>query len=548
MTAPEPRSSSFRARAWRWTTTPWRRFQERTSVQLIASYVAVVLLVIVLFEVTVMVSLLWDPAASPFLPQQTLVDPYLGERAGAYVQWLDPDTVADVATNRTPTRDQVDALSRRLDMIASGQVPGFAGLTPLSDGDDTTLVAITDPSGTVVAGSSHAPLPRQSIDDLPSDLLIDVATRNRLLAGAVDTRWNALYSLSAADGHTAVAHPIITDNGDWVGTLIMQGGAATSPAVGTRGEIFQEVSLTFLQSLWIFAIPAVIVAVPFGVWRTRSVTRRLQRLAGAAEAMAAGNLRTRVRIHRRDEIGRLAESFNAMAEHIDQYDQSRRAFVSNISHELRTPASIIIGTAERLQQQPEGQQAEVAEALRVIQHEGDMLVRLTDDLFTIARLEEHNLRITRRPVSLQAVVQEVVDGVAPTAWSDRKISVENLVSPDLPLVSADPQRLRQIVSNLIYNALRHTPEGGLVVAQAQEIGDGRIDVALSDTGLGMDAQTRASVFDRYYQSERNRRHGEGSGLGLSVVQQLVEAHGGGITVESQPGAGTTFRFTLPIAD
>lgn len=547
MIAPEPPTGTFRARVKRGLSTPWRHFQERTSVQLIASYVAVVLLVIVLFEVTVMVSLLWDPGSSPFVPEQTLADPYLGERAGAYVQWLDPDAVATVASDRTPTRDQVDALSNRLDVIASGRVPGFAGLTPLSEGNDSTLVVITDPSGMVVAGSHNAPSPRQTIDDLPSDLLIDIATRNRLLAGAVDSRWNALYSLGAADGHTAVAHPIITDDGSWVGTLILQGDAASSPATGTRGEIFQDVSLTFLQSLWIFAIPAVIVAVPFGVWRTRSVTRRLQRLAGAAEAMAAGNLHTRVRIQRRDEIGRLAESFNAMAEHIDQYDQSRRAFVSNISHELRTPASIIIGTAERLQQRPEALQPEIGEALRLIQHEGDMLVRLTDDLFTIARLEEHNLRIVRQPVPLRDVVQEVVAAVAPTAWSDRKISVENLVSTELPRVSADPQRLRQIVSNLVYNALRHTPEGGLVVVQAHPTGDGLIEVALSDTGLGMDAETRASVFDRYYQSERNRRHGEGSGLGLSVVQQLVQAQGGEITVESEPGKGTTFRFTLPIA-
>lgn len=548
MTASEPREASFRARAGRWFSTPWRLFQERTSVQLIASYVAVALLVIVLFEVTVMVSLLREPATSPFLPQQTLADPYLGERAGAYVQWLDPEAVAAVATDRTPTRDQVDALSRRLDMIASGQVPGFVGLTPLAEGNDSTLVVITDPSGVVVAGSHNALSPRQTIDDLPSDLLIAIATRNRLLAGAVDSRWNALYSLGAAEGHTAVAHPIITGNGAWVGTLVMQGAAASSPVTGTRSEIFQDVSLTFLQSLWIFAIPAVIVAVPFGVWRARSITRRLQRLAGAAEAMAAGNLHTRVRINRRDEIGRLAESFNAMAEHIDQYDQSRRAFVSNISHELRTPASIIIGTAERLQQQPEGQQPDVADALGVIQHEGDMLVRLTDDLFTIARLEEHNLRIVRKSVPLCDVVQEVVAAVAPTAWSDRKISVENLVPADLPPVSADPQRLRQILSNLIYNALRHTPEGGLVVARAHKTGDGMVEVAVSDTGLGMDAETRASVFDRYYQAERNRRHGEGSGLGLSIVQQLVEAHGGEITVESQPGNGTTFRFTLPIVD
>lgn len=547
MGAAESPPRSFRHRLASWLATPWRLFQERTSVQLIASYVAVVLLVILLFEVTVMVSLLWQPESNIFVPEETLVDPYLGERAGAYVQWLEPDSIAEIAIDGTPTRDDVEALSDRLDQVASGQVPGFAGLTPISEGDETTFVVITNPSGMVVAASHNSLLPRQTIDDLPSETLIETATRNRLLEGEVDREWNALYSLGAADGHTAVAHPIITDDGTWVGTLIMQGDATILQNSGTRSEMFQNISLMFLQSLWIFAIPAVIVAVPFGVWRTRSLTRRLQRLAGAAEAMAAGNLRTRVRIQRRDEIGRLAESFNAMAEHIDEYDRNRRAFVSNISHELRTPASIIIGTAERMQLTPEGQVPEVADALRIIHHEGDMLVRLTDDLFTIARLEEHNLRIVRRPVAVRDIANEVVAAVAPTAWTDRKISVENLVSPDLPQAFADPQRLRQIISNLVYNALRHTPEGGLVVVQATEPGGGVVDVAISDTGLGMDPVTRASVFDRYYQSERNRRHGEGSGLGLSVVQQLVQAHGGEIVVESEPNRGTTFRFTIPIA-
>jgi two-component system, OmpR family, sensor histidine kinase BaeS len=547
MSSPETAAGTFRERVTSWVTTPWRLFEERTGVQLVASYVAVVLLVIVLFEITVMVSLLWSPGATPFGADDSLIDPYLGERAGAYVQWLDPDEINAVVNGPPPTRAEIEALGGRLDMVASGRVPGFSGLTPISTGDETTLVLVTDTSGIVVAASHNALLPRQSINDLPSETLIATARRNLALAGEVDTQWNALYSLGASEGHTAVAHPIITDSGDWVGTLIMQGDAASAGIAGPRTEVFRNISLMFLQSLWIFAIPAVIVAVPFGIWRTRSLTRRLQRLAGAAEAMAAGNLHTRVRIQRRDEIGRLAESFNAMAEHIDQYDQSRRAFISNISHELRTPVSIIKGTAERLQLGPHGQDPEIAEALSVIQHEGDMLVRLTDDLFTLARLEEHNLRLLRRPVTLHTVTEDVVSGVAPIAWSERKVSVENLVSAELPAVYADAQRLRQIVSNLIYNALRHTPEGGLVVIQAKRAGGGVLEVMISDTGLGMDEETQANVFDRYYQAEQSRRHGEGSGLGLSVVQQLVNAHGGEIVVESQVNKGTTFRFTMPIA-
>lgn len=547
MAAPEPAPRSLRDRIVHRVTAPWRLFQSRTSFQLIASYVAVVMLVILLFEITVMVSLLWQPEPALIGSDDGLIDPYLGERAGAYVQWLDPDLIADIMDDEPPSRERIDALGDRLDLIVTGQVPGFAGLTPISSGDESTIAVITDPSGTVVASSGGMLSPRQTIEDLPNQTLVDTATRNRLLAGAIDGEWNALYSLEVADGHTAVAHPIITGDGDWIGTLTMQGGALSPQFSGTRGDVFRNISLTFLQSLWIFAIPAIIVAIPFGVWRTRSLTRRLQRLAAAAEAMASGNLHTRVRIMRRDEIGRLAESFNAMAEHIDTYDQGRRAFISNISHELRTPVSIIKGTAERVQHRPAGQDPEMAEALQIIHHEGDMLVRLTDDLFTLARLEEHNLRLVRGPVRVHEVAHDVLSGVSHLAWTERKISVENLVSDDLPPVFADAQRLRQIISNLVYNALRHTPEGGLVVVQARRSEGGMIEVSISDTGLGMDAETSANVFGRYYQSERNRRHGEGSGLGLSVVQQLVYAHGGEIAVESEPGQGTTFRFTLPIS-
>lgn len=547
MVTPEPPPRSFWGRIDYWVTTPWRLFQARTSFQLIASYVAVVLLVILLFQVTVMVSLLWQPETAFFGSEDGLIDPYLGERAGAYVQWLDPDDIADVIDDTPPSPERIRDLSERLDRIVTGQVPGFAGLTPVSTGSDSTYAIITDPSGKVVAASGNSLAPRQTIDDLPNQTLVDTATRNRLLAGEVDRDWNALYSLEVADSHTAVAHPIITDDGSWVGTLTMQGGALSPELSGTRGDFLRNMSLAFLQSLWIFAIPAVIVAIPFGVWRTRSLTRRLQRLAGAAEAMANGNLHTRVRIQRRDEIGRLAESFNAMAEHIDTYDQNRRAFISNISHELRTPVSIIMGTAERVQLGPHGDTPEVSDALQIIQHEGDMLVRLTDDLFTLARLEEHNLRLVRKPISVHAVTQEILSAVGHIAWTERKITVENLVSPELPPVYADAQRLRQIISNLVYNALRHTPEGGLVVVQAQRSAGGMVEVSISDTGLGMDPKTSANVFNRYYQSERNRRHGEGSGLGLSVVQQLVNTHGGEITVESVLNQGTTFRFTLPIA-
>jgi signal transduction histidine kinase len=249
-------------------------------------------------------------------------------------------------------------------------------------------------------------------------------------------------------------------------------------------------------------------------------------------------------VSRKDEIGRLAESFNDMAAQIDQNDRARRAFISNVSHELRTPVSIIQGTTERLLSYPGSPSPEMDRGLQVIHHEGQMLIRLVEDLFTIARIEEHNLRLVRSPLDMSSVANEVVEGVRDLAWTQQKVSVETLVSPDLPQVLADRDRVRQIINNLVYNALRHTPEGGLVIIQARARSP-FVEVEVSDTGIGIEPEKLETIFSRYYQTEQTRRSGEGSGLGLGIVQQLVKAHGGEISVRSKIGQGTTFCFTLP---
>ncbi|HVL22750.1 MAG TPA: HAMP domain-containing sensor histidine kinase [Thermomicrobiales bacterium] len=541
--ATAPSSPSPLSRLGRWLRLPWRLFQERTSVQLITSYVAVVLVVILLFEITIIVSLLWSPAGQLIGTEQAAVDPYLGERASAYVQWVEPDRIENVVQNDGRGNDDLD---RRLRQIVTGNVPGIEGISPLPRSNGEANAAVADTSGTIIGTSGDWIARGQTIADLPTASSRVAAARNLALGGAVDPRWNALYSMEISDGVTTATHPIITSDGTWAGVFILQGGSISDAFGRSRGDMLRELSLAFLQSLWIFSIPALIVAIPFGIWRARSMSRRLQRLAGAAESMAAGNLRTRVRVTRMDEIGRLAEGFNHMAARIDQNDRARRAFISNVSHELRTPVSIIQGTTERMMIHPEAPISSIEESLHVIQHEGNMLVRLIDDLFTMARIEEHTLRLVREPIQIADVIGEAVSGMRDLAWSQQKVSVESLVAPELPLVSADRQRVRQIINNLLYNALRHTPEGGLVIIQAQAQA-AAVEVSITDTGIGIPAEELDSVFRRYYQAEQSQRATEGSGLGLSIVQQLVEAHGGEISVDSEVGQGTTFRFTLPRA-
>jgi signal transduction histidine kinase len=174
------------------------------------------------------------------------------------------------------------------------------------------------------------------------------------------------------------------------------------------------------------------------------------------------------------------------------------------------------------------------------------LSRLIDDLFTMARIEETTLPLETATIHVNEIAADVVDGIRSVAWEQQRVSVESLVSPDLPPVTADRTRLRQILGNLLYNALRHTPEGGLIVVGAER-DDEMLAITVSDTGVGISADELERVFDRFYQVEREGRHASGSGLGLSIVKQLVEAQGGTISAESIAGQGTTFRFTLPLA-
>lgn len=540
-----PPSLGLGTRLKTWLTLPWRLFQERTSAQLIAGYVAVVLLVILLFEFTVVVAILWSPTSGMLSTGRYMADPFLGERSSAVVQWLGPDRIQrgmgdDAAGNLIRTE-----LDRRLQQVTDGTVPGLEVLTPSTGTAEGISAAIVDRSGTIIASSGSWIEPGDTVDDLPSATQREVARHGLALAGAPDAATGANYSLKSDGTVTVSSYPIRTSDGAWVGSLLIQGGSVADQLGSSRQEIIRELMLGFLQSLWIFAIPALIVAIPFGFWRARGMSRRLKRLAEAAEAMAGGNLRTRVRVTRKDEIGRLAESFNDMAEQIDRNDRARRAFISNISHELRTPVAIIQGTSERLLTRTTPP-PEAIEGLTVIQHEGQMLVRLIDDLFAIARIEEHNLRLDPAPVKVTEVAAEVLASVRELAWTQHKISVENLVSADLPPVFADRDRLRQIMSNLVYNALRHTPEGGLIILQARESGD-QVTVEVSDTGMGIAPDQLELIFTRYGQSEQTRRRGGGSGLGLAIVAQLVKAHGGDISVSSTVGQGTTFRFTLPKA-
>jgi signal transduction histidine kinase len=264
--------------------------------------------------------------------------------------------------------------------------------------------------------------------------------------------------------------------------------------------------------------------------------------------MGDGDLSRRVEVRGHDEVARVSERFNDMVDRLQTTDQARKSFVANVSHELRTPVAIIQGNLERLIADgvSNDDTPEQRRTLDMLHRETLTLSRLIDDLFTMARIEETTLPLETAEIHVHEIADDVVDGIREVAWEQRRVSVESLVPADLPPVIADRTRLRQILGNLLYNALRHTPEGGLVVVNAEREQE-MLRITVSDTGIGISEEELGRVFDRFYQVERAGRNSEGSGLGLSIVKQLVEAQGGTIGVESVAGQGTTFRFTLPLA-
>ena len=533
-------------RLLRWSAAPFQAYRERTNVQLVASYVAVVVLSIVLLQVTIVGSLFWEPAGKLFGTDTTLLTPGIGERARSYALWIGPDPLI-AAIDAGPDSAESAIVTDDLQHLIDLDVPGFEqSFSDLYETSDIEHALVIDVNGTVISSSEPEwASPGVHLADIPNGSLARLGARTLALDGQLDPETGYLYSMTGASSRSLASYPIVDANGQVRGAILLQGATLKEILGPHYFTIIRDLIIANFQQLWIFSIPALIVAIPFGIWRSRAIARRLDRLAGAADALAAGNLRTRLQVSRHDEIGRLAERFNEMGEQMESTDRERRAFIANVSHDLRTPVAIIHGTVERLFEQRERHEPLDDMSLAIIQQETTTLTRLIDDLFTLARLEEHTLRLEKDSFQIANVLNEAVSGVQRLAWTQQKVTVEGIIANDLPLVFADRTRVRQIINNLLYNSLRHTPEGGLIIVQAARVADA-VEIAITDTGNGIPPNVLPNVFTRYYQAERSRRKAGGSGLGLSIVKQLVEAHGGTITVESELGQGTTFRFTVPI--
>jgi signal transduction histidine kinase len=293
------------------------------------------------------------------------------------------------------------------------------------------------------------------------------------------------------------------------------------------------------------------IAMSVGYFLSAALTDRIVTLNRAAQEIASGDLSVRVPVTGSDEMASLARTFNDMAEQLEAADQKqrdldtlRRNLIAWAGHDLRTPLASIRAIVEALADGVVEDPETVDRYLHTTQREIRSLSLLIDDLFELAQLEAGGLRLEIRPNSLPDLLSDTLESFSELA-ARQGVTLEGTVDPAVDLVPMDTQQIGRVLSNLVGNALRHTPAGGAVCVQAAAMAE-RVEVEILDSGEGIDAQDLPHIFERFYRGEKSRsRATGGAGLGLAIAKGVVEAHGGHIGVESAPGQGTRFYFSLP---
>ncbi len=321
------------------------------------------------------------------------------------------------------------------------------------------------------------------------------------------------------------------------------GWLVSATALSLFNPLEQEFLRSVQRSILVAALAAGTIALLLGGLFLRQVIAPLRRLDEAARRLAHGDLSQRVPVHARDELGRLAETFNEMAARLQRSEELRRRMIQDIAHELRTPLTVIQGNLQAIL---DGVFEPTPETIASIHEESLLLSRLIHDLRELSLAEAGELPLHKQRVDLREVVRRAATAVQPRL--EAKGVELRLELPEEPLpAEIDPQRIRQVLLNLLSNAERYTPEGGRIALRAERRG-GEIRVSVSDSGPGIPPEDLPYVFERFWRGDKARtRSSGGTGLGLAIAKQLVEAHGGKIEVESAPGRGATFMFTLPLA-
>lgn len=326
----------------------------------------------------------------------------------------------------------------------------------------------------------------------------------------------------------------LTENGQTIGVLLF-----SSPIQEMMQSLFSLQDRMVLYFL-IAAAVSIIIALIF----SRVITRPIAALTRSIQRMGHGDLSTRVPEKGSGELRRLAQTFNTMSEKLELLDKSRNQFVSNASHELKTPLATMKILLESMIYQPDMETELRSEFLIDINKEIDRLSLIISDLLTLVSMDDKSIRLNRETFSLGQVVIDTAHRLMPVA-EQRHQEIKLQISDNCEMY-ADSAKLSQVVYNLMDNALKYTQEGGIIRMRLIRSGRDAI-LSVSDNGPGIPKGDQAHIFDRFYRVDKARgRDTGGTGLGLAIVHQLVLMHGGSISVDSEEGHGSTFTVELPI--
>jgi signal transduction histidine kinase len=348
------------------------------------------------------------------------------------------------------------------------------------------------------------------------------------------------HSLSSGDLNKAVPVEVDDEKVGWV---------LFADSVGPFQEIPESPESQFLESVnkaVIFgALAALVIALLIGVVLARTISRPIREVTAATQLVAGGDLGYQVPVRTKDELGELASSFNQMSTDLALANKQRRQMTADIAHDLRTPLSVILGYMESLST---GKLEPTPETFEIMYDKGLHVQHLIDDLRFLALADAGELSLVVRPVDPEVLLEHTALAHMIQA-QENGIDLRVESTKDLPEIEVDPERITQVLSNLVSNALRYTPRGGEIVLSA-ESDDALLRMRVRDTGSGVEPEDMPHIFDRFYRSDTARRQdnamGE-SGLGLAIAKSIVTAHGGDIDVASTVGEGTTFTISLPLA-
>ncbi|MFN2285880.1 MAG: sensor histidine kinase [Anaerolineae bacterium] len=439
-------------------------------------------------------------------------------------------TTEDVATVNVLQQRRVSNISVQTQNLAVPEPGVMVGDVDLSYLADTSLelgtqletrIRVVDVDGVVVLDSWN--------DDLGANLRDDA-----LVAQALTGQYASRVERGDANTLT-VALPALVD-GALAGVVYL--GQPLTDVV----TVVRDVRSRLLLSTVIALLLSGIVGLVF----SRAITRPVHRLTEAAGAVAQGHLDTQVPANSRDEMGQLSRAFNAMTARLRSARQMQVDFVANVSHELRTPLTSIKGMVETLRAGAVEDLDVRDRFLGTVECETDRLIRMVYDLLLLSRADSAALNLRCESMDVAQLARLTVERLTPQADA-RGVTLRVESAPGLPPAWADPDRVAQVLVNLLDNAIKYSPPGAIVNIAVLAGSERSVLVQVRDRGVGIPPEALPRIGERFYRADkaRSRAHG-GSGLGLAIAQALIEAHGGKLWLESREGEGTAAQFTLPV--